>query len=163
MSFFPNYNEYCLIWRWRAIFFTETAVSNYTGHTEFYTDGETNEKHEWGAGIVGDNNNLMQNSSGERVWWFHWERVKIPVLGTSPKYREGHLVEKWGWVDNYIYSCDYPCYYANTAWFLSALAEYLPDSGTANNLANPTQARKLMPLPACKWCPQLWSHWKDRL
>ena len=74
LSFFPYYLEYCLIYRWRAIFFTETAVSNYTGHTKFYTDGEKNEKHEWGAGIVKDNKNLMQNSSGEREWWFHWDK-----------------------------------------------------------------------------------------
>ena len=38
LSFFPYYNEYCLIYRWSTYFFTETAVSNYSGTTELYLD-----------------------------------------------------------------------------------------------------------------------------
>ena len=44
---------------WTVKFFTETAVSNYDGEANFFTDDE-DAKEEWGAGIVGSNKNLKQ-------------------------------------------------------------------------------------------------------
>ena len=43
-------------------FYTETAVSNYNGKTDFYTDSKPY-KNEMGAGIVGENVNLKGKSA----------------------------------------------------------------------------------------------------
>ena len=42
---------------WSVHFYTETAVSNYNGVTDFYTDNKQY-NNEMGAGIVGENVNL---------------------------------------------------------------------------------------------------------
>ena len=43
-------------------FYTETAVSNYNGKTDFYTDSRPY-NNEMGAGIVGENVNLKGKSA----------------------------------------------------------------------------------------------------
>ena len=47
---------------WHVRFYTETAVSNYHGRTDFYTDSRPN-NNEMGAGIVGENVNLKGKSA----------------------------------------------------------------------------------------------------
>ena len=47
---------------WSVRFYTETAVSNHNGKTDFYTDSKPY-NNEMGAGIVGENVNLKGKSA----------------------------------------------------------------------------------------------------
>ena len=51
-----------LLLKWSIRFFTETAVSNHNGKTDFYTDSKPY-NNEMGAGIVGENVNLKGKSA----------------------------------------------------------------------------------------------------
>ena len=63
---FADFNSHTQQMKCPFRFYTETAVSNYNGKTDFYTDSKPY-NNEMGAGIVGENVNLKAKSATVNV------------------------------------------------------------------------------------------------